>query len=663
MSAKSDYDFSGWATRFNRKCTDGRTIRPSAFKKMDGERVPLVWNHQHSAAENVLGHADLQYIPKEGVYMYGKFNDTASGQDAKAQVQHGDITHLSIFANQLKQAGKDVLHGVIREVSLVLAGANPGAYIDDVVLAHSDDSYGEAIMYNDDELVLIHSDEDEEFEEEELEHGCGGGSRSKTASNLRKEDKKPGKKMKQAGEEAAEGGETLEDIVNTMTPKQKDALYALVGIASQQGGSMAQSDIEYDTLEEVVHSMNDQQRDALYALVGCAIEETEDRMAHSNIFEGSAATEKEDEFVLSHSAFADIVEKSKQYGSMKEGISRYAQENEIDEDTLMHGITNIDVLFPDYKKVKAEPTMIMRKNEWVSAVMDKVHHTPFSRIKTLHADLREDEARAKGYIKGNQKFEQVFPVYSRTTGPQTVYKKQGIDRDDIKDITDFDVVNYIKREMRTMLDEEIARAILIGDGRAVTHDDKIKEDNIRPIWKDDDLYVIRQNITKDASMTKEELAKELIKSCIRSRKEYRGSGNLTLFISRDLLAECLLIEDLDQRRIYKDVKDLCVAMRVNQIVEVPQFDEGLKYTPATGQQGAGIEHTLLAIAVDMSDYSVGADKGGQVDMFDDFDIDYNKHKYLIETRCSGALVDPFTAIAFNTVPANSNIQNNKKKGN
>ena len=607
--------------------------------------------------------------------MYGTFNDTPSGKAAKEQVRHGDITHLSIFANQIRQVASDVIHGKIREVSLVFAGANPGAYIDDVVMAHGEDYDGEVIMYNDEPIELG----------EEVEHACGGGSPSSDQKKLKKEEKKdPGmeqacgggspssdskklkdadkskKKMSQADPNAeegdgAEGGETVEDIFNTLTPKQKEAVYAIVGAAAQ-GGAVAQSE-DFD-INDVVHGMSDDEINELMD----ALEKEGVVMAHSNVFEG-AEPEAKEESVISHSELMDVIDSARRNQStIKDELGKFAYQNDKNYDDVIHGITNVGDLFPDYKKLQTEPTIVSRKIAWVDSVMSGVSHSPFSRIKTMHADLREDEARAKGYIKGNQKLEEVFPVYNRITGPTTVYKKQVMDRDDVQDITDFDVIAWLKKEMRVMLDEEIARAILIGDGRNVTDQDKINEQNVRPIWTDDDLYVIRHNIKKDASQTKAELARELIAGCIRSRKEYRGSGNLTLFIGEDMLAEMLLIEDLNQRRIYKDESELAIAMRVKKIVTVPQFDTGLKYTPASGQQGAGIEHTLLAIAVDMSDYNVGADKGGNVAMFDDFDIDFNKQKYLIETRLSGALKDPFTAIAFNTVPANSNNNNSKKQG-
>ena len=561
------FDFSGWATRVNLKCSDGRTIMKDAFKSNDGQTVPLVWNHQHDDPNEVLGHALLENRD-EGVYAYCKFNDTESGKTAKLLVQHGDVNALSIYANQLKQNMANVIHGNIREVSLVLAGANPGAFIDSVI-KHGEEIDEEAIIYTGEELEICHADDKEE--EKTL------------AENSEK---------------------SIKDVFDTFTEEQKNAVYTLVGAALQTGN-------EDD---------NDNEDD-----------EGGTEMKH-NVFDNDDNHEN----TLTHDAMTAIINDGKRYGSLKESFLAHADE---------YGIKQIDYLFPDAKNPNTPPEFIKRDTGWVSKVINSTHHTPFSRIKSVFADITEDDARAKGYIKGKLKKEEVFSLLKRTTTPTTIYKKQKLDRDDAIDITDFDVVSWLKSEMRMMLDEEIARAILVGDGRLASSDDKINEQNIRPIWTDADLYTIKSIVPATASGTGEDTAKEFIKAVIRSRKSYKGSGNPTLFTTEDVVTDCLLVEDGVGRRIYNSVNDLATALRVKEIVTV-EVMEGL--TRSTSEGGKNYTNTLMGIIVNLSDYNVGADKGGAINMFDDFDIDYNQQKYLIETRCSGALIKPYSAIALET---------------
>lgn len=574
------YDFSGWATKNNIRCSDGRTILKDAFKQHDGQTVPLVWNHQHNESANVLGHAVLENRD-EGVYAYCTFNDTEAGKNAKLLVEHGDVTALSIYANQLKQKGSNVMHGTIREVSLVLAGANPGAFIDSVI-RHGEFCEDEAVIYTGEELTLQHADDN--------------------ASN--KEDKVDEKNEK--GDAKVDKNEkTIKDVVDSMSEEQKNVLYALVGQALE-GKEMAQSAIEENENN---------------------IEENggEQEMKH-NVFEGK---ETENKDVLSHDAMETILKDAKRYGSLKESFLAHADD---------YGIKQIDWLFPDAKNVNMPPDFIKRDDSYVQKVMRGVHHVPFSRIKSMHADITADEARAKGYMKGKRKKEEVFTLLKRTTTPTTIYKKQKLDRDDVVDITDFDVVAWLKMEMRMMLDEEIARAILVGDGRLADSDDKINETCIRPISKDDDLYCVKAPVSVAAAATEDDIAKAFIKTVIKSRKEYKGSGSPTLFTTEDVITNCLLLEDKNGRVIYDTVDKLATALRVKEIVAV-EVMEGAKTKVET------VEKPLMAILVNLVDYYVGADKGGAVNMFDDFDIDYNQQKYLMETRCSGALVKPYSAVA------------------
>ena len=544
------YDFAGWATKANMRCSDGLTIMDNAFADNDGETVPLVWNHEHSDANNVLGHAMLQNR-NGGVYAYCTFNKTPNGQNAKEMVKNGDITQLSIYANKLKKRNNCVMHGDIKEVSLVLAGANPGAHIEDVI-CHGD------IM--EDQGVIFTGEDFEEYEGDvELQHA----------------------------DENQNEEETISEVYNSLTPKQKKVVEFMIGSALEDNNMKGEG--ENNMKQNAFSNKNNQEEE-----------------------------------VLSHSEMTAILDDARRSGSLRESV-------------LAHGITNIDLLFPDYQNVDNKPTWITRDMGWVDRVMKSVHHTPFSRIKSMAADLTEDDARARGYIKGNLKKEQVFSLLKRTTDPQTIYKKQKIDRDDAVDITDFDVVAWIKEEMRFMLNEEIARAILIGDGRLASSDDKIKEDHIRPIVNDAALYTIQKSYdVKD--LTDSTRIKEFMRSAVKARKDYKGSGSPTLYTTEDMLTDMLLLEDNQGRLLFDSVEKIKAYLRVSDVVTVPPM-ENFSYE---------LDHKkcyLDGIIVNLNDYNVGADKGGAVSMFDDFDIDYNRQKYLIETRCSGALTKPYSAIA------------------
>lgn len=583
------FDFSGWATRNDLKCADGRTIRKDAFKDQNNQIVPLVYMHNHEDISDVLGHALLENR-EEGVYAYCSFNDTDKGKLGKEQVNHGDIRYLSIYANHLKQRGGEVLHGVIREVSLVLAGANPGAVIDfPEELAHSDDENAEieAYIWNDKEISLSHADEEEKGEKEESK------------------EEKP----------MADDGKTVKDVFDSMSEEQKNVVYFMIGKALEEKGGAKSDEAKHHDFDG----------------------EDEETLKH-NVFENDTQQTS-----LSHEDTQKIFANAKRLGSLKAAVEEAMADGIIQHDvmnspkytadgnTYEYGIANIDYLFPDYRNINNTPEFIRRNTEWVGVVMNGVRHTPFSRIKTVFANITMEEARARGYIKGNRKVEEVFSLLKRTTDPQTVYKKQKLDRDDTIDVTDFDVVAFMKGEMRGMLDEEIARAILIGDGRLATDEDKIQEAHIRPIAKDDELFTIRVPVTagNDDAAT----AKAIIRAFIKNRKNYKGSGNLTFFTTEDWLSEMLLLEDGFGHALYNDVNALATKLRVSRIVPVQLME---------GQTVDGVP--LVGIAVDLKDYNVGADKGGAVSMFDDFDIDYNQMKYLIETRCSGALIRPFSAI-------------------
>lgn len=583
------FNFSGWATRANLKCSDGRTILKDAFKDDDGRIVPLVWNHQHNNPENILGHALLENRD-DGVYAYCVFNDTPAGKNAKLLVEHGDVSALSIFANGLKQRGSEVIHGIIREVSLVLAGANPGAFIDSV-LSHSDGSDEEAIIYTGEELSLYHASDDKQADE----NGEGGED---VAAETKKTDSK----------------KTVEDVFNTLTEEQKDAVYVMIGQAIEDSEGETED-------EEAAHSDEN---------------EEETTLKH-NVFD-QESVQKDN--TLSHAEQMTIINDGRRYGSLKESFLSHAE---------TYGIENIDYLFPDARNVTNQPQFIRREMGWVQKVMNATHHTPFSRIKSIFADITEDEARAKGYIKGKLKKEEVFSLLKRTTSPTTIYKKQKMDRDDVVDITDFDVVAWLKSEMRMMLDEEIARAILVGDGRLSSDDDKIKEDCIRPVWTDADLYTVKALIDTTSATTADQKAKAFIRTAIKARKNYKGSGTPTLFTTEDVLTDCLLIEDTNGRVIYDSVDKLATALRVKEIVTVPVMENLTRDVAGTGSESSkNFTHTLWGIIVNLADYNVGADKGGAINMFDDFDIDYNQQKYLIETRCSGALIKPYSAITLET---------------
>lgn len=648
------FDCSGWATRANMLCSDGRTIRKNAFEDCDGKTVPVVWNHEHNDPNAILGHALLENRD-DGVYAFITFNETDAGQNAKLLVQHKDVDRLSIYANKLKQMGGDVIHGIIREVSLVVAGANPGAVID-TVMAHGEDSEEEGIIYSGEFIEnvepLFHSDKEE-----------------KGASKMSEETKK---------QDTDNGGKTLVDVYNAMTDEQKKAVQVMIGMAiadtkkdngkkeepgkevKHSGDSSdepAKSEKKEKTVVDVLNTFTDEQKKVVLALIGQALEDAgveddendedakhsafdddeeyeggNDAMKH-NVFDQETKTENQE--VLSHSEMIEIFEEAKRNGSLADTV-------------LQHGITNIDYLFPDAKTIDDVPGFIKREDDWVAGVMAGVHKTPMSRVKSIFANITADEARARGYIKGKQKVDEVFSLLKRTTSPTTVYKKQKLDRDDVIDITDFDVVAWVKTEMRMMLDEEIARAILVGDGRNNSDESKINEQNIRPIWTDDDVYTVKSEISISKSTTAEEKAKAFIKACIKSRKNYKGSGKPAMYMPEDMLTDCLLLEDANGRMIYDTVDKLATVLRVSKIVTVPVM-EGLKRV-----KGANT-HFLGGIYVNLNDYNLGADKGGAVNMFDDFDIDYNAQKYLIETRCSGAMIKPYGAVAIEFVGATADV--------
>lgn len=623
-----EYDFSGYATRNDLKCSDGRTIRAGAFKHNDGKKVPLCWQHGHNDPSNVLGHAVLENR-QDGVYAYAKFNSTEPGKNAKLLVMHGDVNALSIYANELVEQGKNVIHGNIRELSLVLSGANPGAFIDNVVIKHGDSESvldDEAIIYTG--LTLQHNAvEDDEGEivapavthSEDLTVKDVFDSMTEEQRNatyfmigkaLPHASGSDGKEYKPL-EHADGAGPTVKDIFDSMTEEQKNVVYFLIGQAMEDsGGGQAAHSAVYPTTNVI-------------ELQSSTLEIKEGAQVH-NIFENH--DKKASVPVLSHSDIKSIFDNAKRLGSFKESVEEYA---------LKHGIENIDILFPDAKSVTNTPDFVKRRTEWVATVMSETRHTPFSRIKSMTADLTLEEARAKGYIKGNMKREEFFSVAKRVTTPQTIYKKQKLDRDDVVDITDFDIVAWLKEEMRVMLDEEVARAILIGDGRSNADDDKINETNIRPIASDSELYVTTVNVNIDDASSN---ADEIVDALTMHRRHYRGSGNPTFFTSESMLAQMLLAKDNIGRRLYPTVNDLAAALRVNKIVAVEVMEN------------AG---NLVGIMVNLADYTVGSDKGGAVNLFDDFDIDYNQFKYLIETRISGALTRPKSALVVRKVASTS----------
>lgn len=578
------YDFSGYATRNDLKCSDGLTIRSGAFKDNDGQSVPLVWQHMHDSPDNVLGHARLENRP-DGVYAYCLFNDTPAGENAKQLVQHKDVSSLSIYANKLVKRNKDVLHGAIREVSLVLSGANPGALIDNITIQHGDEIETldtEAIIYTGETIAT----------EDELKHEDSGDNMTQ-----------------QAPEQTSGNSEkTVEDVFNELTDEQKQVVYFIVGQAVEDAGGDDTEDSDEDAVEQ----------SGMYG----------DEM-HHNVFDGNGDNVTEEH--LSHSQIEEIFADAKEAGSLKDSVLFHANE---------YGITNIDMLFPDAKSIDgAAPSWVKRRTEWVAGVISGTHHSPFSRIKTSTADITQDTARAKGYIKGHMKKEEFFKVAKRTTGPTTIYKKQKLDRDDILDITDFDVVSWIKQEMRVMLDEEIARAILIGDGREIDDEDKIDENCIRPIWKDDEFYATHIDIEKEATVN------EFVDTVTRSMDDYQGSGSPTMYARGDFVTDMLLQRDTLGHRIYKTESELASTLGVSNIVRVPV----MKNQTRTAEDGK--KRVLQAIIVNLKDYTAGADRGGEVSMFDDFDIDYNQYKYLLEGRMSGALASPKTAIVIEQLDA------------
>ena len=606
-------DFSGYATRNDLRCLDGRIIRKNAFKVNDGQRVPLVWNHQHNSVSDVLGHAILENR-EDGVYAYCSFNKNPKGLEAKECVHNGDVDSLSIWANGLEQVGNDVVHGNIREVSLVLAGANPGAFIESV-MAHGvaiDEDDEEGIFYTGEHFSLEHSidnvdDDEEENEEEELEE-------KEENEDLEKEDDEEIQNedhLEHSADNGSDGGKTVGDVLNTLNDDQK----AAVGILINQ-------------------------------LTGNNESEEEDNEMKHNVFEGD---ERENTNILSHSDMAAIFADAKKCGSLREAVENHLEggvlAHSIDKTgmvtsvgTQTYGFNDVDMLFPEYRSVNGvQPEWLSRNMDWVSTVMGGVSRSPFTRIKTTFADITEDEARARGYIKGKQKKEEVFTLLKRTTDPQTIYKKQKLDRDDILDITDFDIVAWIRAEMRVMLNEEIARAILIGDGRPADSDDKIQENHVRPIVKDVPLFNVKVPVTLKTGYDNAEFAKTTINEVIRSRKYYKGSGNPTFFTTEDVVTEMLLLEDGIGHKLYKTEAELATALRVSKIVTVEPM-EGYKVTID------GVDEDLIGVIVNLKDYKVGADKGGEINMFDDFDIDYNQYKYLLETRISGALIKPFSAM-------------------
>lgn len=584
-----DYDCSGWATKANVRCYDGLVIAQDAFKECSGKVVPMVYNHDHSNVDNVIGHCLLENRPG-GVYCYAKFNDTDTGRTARKCVESGDLSAFSIFANGLKKVGSTVKHGFIREVSLVLAGCNPGAMIDEVVKHSADEDYegGEAFIYNEDGLSLTHGMDPEGNPLEDLTHSADSG-------DAVTDDKATQEEAKMADEKNMSKEETVEDVFNTLTEKQKNVVYAIIG-------SVMPSEKDDDGEEDDTVKQNVFDKDTNATVLKHSIEEIN-----------------------------NVVKTAKSHGTMKAAF----EDAGMDSDELAHSIDNIDWLFPEDHLLDTTPRIIDKPDDWVSVVMGAVHHIPFSRFKSMFADLTEEDARAKGYFKGNFKKEEVFGLLRRSTSPTTVYKKQKLDRDDVIDITSFDVVVWLKQEMRLKLNRELALAYLLGDGRLAASEDKIDENCIRPVFNDSDLFTIKVQCKTTGLTTVEDKYKALIKQILRSRKEYRGSGTPTLFTTEDALTEMLLLEDGIGHPLYADEAALARKLRVKNIVTIPEM-EGRK-----GAKGGD----LVCLIVNLADYTVGADKGGAVSMFDDFDIDFNAQKYLIETRCSGALTTPFSAMA------------------
>ena len=656
---KKRYDFAGWATKNNIRCSDGRTIKHGAFSADNGKRVPLVWNHQHDNVKSVLGHADLEERP-EGVYAYCSFNNTEQGQDAKDCVQHGDIVALSIFANQLKQNGSNVIHGAIREVSLVLAGANRGAVIDSV-LEHgelSEDS-AEIRFVGYDDLFISHGeiedDDEEEYEDDEEEF-----------DEDEEEDDEEDEELNHAD---SSDEETIADVMNTLNEKQRKAVARIIeqvladsknksddSISHADDDSDAQNDDE-ETVADVLATLNEKQK----KVVAYIIKQTEkdatgnkndndseggSEMKH-NVFEGAV----EQRECLSHDDIHEIMKVGKQMGSLKAAVLQAEEEGVIAHADGDYGVTNLDYLFPDYKTINPTPEFIKRDMGWVDGILSGVHHTPFSRVKSIFADITEEEARARGYIKGKYKKEEVFTLLKRTTDPQTIYKKQKIDKDDLDDIEEnFNILPWIKEEMQMMFKEEAARAILIGDGRSSASDDKIQESHIRPIYNDDDLFTVKVPVNVAHGADGETIAKALIKAMVKSRKQYKGTGSPKFYTTEDVLTDAILIENTLGERIYKSEAEVATAMRANGIVTVEPMENK---TIAITADGSTTSYPLLGVLVNIGDYNVGSKNGGKTQFFEDFDLDYNQQKYLYEARMSGALTKPFSAISFYLVEAQS----------
>lgn len=649
------YDFSGYATRNNIRCSDGRTIMRNAFADNDGMKVPLVYQHDHNTLDNVLGHALLENRD-DGVYCYGTFNDTPEGQTAKSLVEHGDITALSIYANHLTQKGGDVIHGSIREVSLVLAGANPGAFIDNVTIQHSDGTSDElddeAVIYSGETIELAHTDEEDYDDDDDYDYDDDDDYDED-------EDDMYDYVDEDDMFEHADGGKTIQQVFDSMSDKQKNAVYALIGAALSGESDMSHADDMDDsyeesgsgeeTVEDVFNTLTKEQKDVAYALIGLAVQEQggrsgndeDNNAAHSadggynmymNAFEKAGATY--DAPVLSHEDQTEFMEGAREFGSFRDFALKHAQD---------YGIKDIEVLFPDARATTTEPTLYKRDTEWVQVVLSGTRHTPFARIKSTYADLTADEARAKGYTldrnNNHRKLDEIFRVHKRVTTPQTIYKKQKLDRDDEIDITDFNVVAFMQAEMRVMLNEEIARDILIGDGRSADAEDHVNTDNVRPVVSDDDLYVIHSVGTKDETPT------DLVDRIRTSKVGYQGSGMPTLFIAPSTHGQLMVQRDKMGRRLYDTDASLAAAMGVSSIVEVPVL-EGFSYTGSDSK-----EYNVQGIALNLRDYTVGSDKGGELTTFEDFDIDYNQHKYLLETRISGALTLPKSAIVIETPKA------------
>ena len=621
------YDFGGYATKNGLKCSDGRMIMRDAFKDQDGTTVPLVWQHFHDEPQNVLGHAILENRA-DGVYCYGVINDaTSNGANAKALVQHGDIDSLSIYANQLEERGNNVIHGAIREVSLVLAGANPGAKIDNLAFEHGDGEYTndetEAVIFTG--LTLVHADDMTKNDPTQTDP-----TSVPTAPSDNKDPAKPDDSS----------GKTVKEIFDTLTDEQKNVVYALIAQAlsnddngndSDNGDDVSQSDLTADNFANMFDALDAQQQAIVYSAISGVNNTTYggNTMKH-NVFDQTQNLQNK--HFLSHDQMGEILGDAKRYGSLKESFIAHAE---------TYGFNPTEVMFPDAVATNQNgPEFIKRPDDWVNVVLNSAKHTPFSRIKTITADVTADAARAKGYVTGNLKKDEIITLLKRTTTPATIYKKQKMDRDDIADITDFDVIAWLKNEMRAMLNEELARAILIGDGRSVADEDKVNEQNIRPIALDDDsVYVVRSQLENDTGTD------DIIDEIIRSRKDYRGTGIPTLFTSTTLLTDMLLVKDSMGRRLYNNVEELASVLRVSQIVEVELMNGATRKVSDTQT------NDILGVVVNMADYTIGADKGGEVNMFDDFDIDYNQQKYLIETRCSGALTKPKSAIVIERKPA------------